>query len=132
MIMICVRSAAQTLFSKPIPALYQLDRTEGTRSFITSSQFPTLASNPEQQCYRCTDTFLFAAQRKNMACKGEKPLVPRCSFVEESSRANYSHQATVTRLRKLQGGRSGGGCSTGEKQIASHATSSCQLNLKLL
>lgn len=40
----------------------------------------------------------------------------------------------MTRLRKLQGERRerGGGCLTGEKQITSDATSSCQLKSKLL
>lgn len=48
--------------------------------------------------------------------------------------ANYSHQAAMTRLRKLQGERRarGGGRVTGEKQITSDTSSSCKLNLKLL
>lgn len=54
-----------------------------------------------------------------------EPLVLHFSFVEESSLANYSHQAAMTRLRKLQGERSerGGGCLTGEKQITRDTTS---------
>jgi len=67
-------------FSQPPPVLYQRDKTESLRCFL-ESLVPDLGSS------RAAVTFLSDAQKKNMGFLGG-PLVPYCSFVEESSVAN--------------------------------------------